>query len=84
MNISSNTNQLTVDEAKGVQTLTIGKISTGGPGNTNPYPPIIYNPTPTPEPEVTAPNTFDGGIASAVVVTILSATGGAWLAKKKD
>lgn len=84
VNISSNTNQLTVDEAKGVQTLTIGKISTGGPGNTNPYPPIIYNPTPTPEPEVTAPNTFDGGIASAVVVTILSATGGAWLAKKKD
>lgn len=58
-----------------------------GPGNTNPYPPIIYNPTPTPEPEgdkVTSSNTFDGGIASAVVVTILSATGGAWLAKKKD
>ncbi|MBP3698971.1 MAG: carbohydrate-binding domain-containing protein [Oscillospiraceae bacterium] len=64
--------------------LIIEKISTGAPGNTNPYPPIIYNPTPTPEPEVTAPKTFDGGIASAVVVTILSATGGAWLAKKKD
>lgn len=31
-----------------------------------------------------SPDTFDGGIASAVVVTILSATGGAWLAKKKD
>ena len=36
------------------------------------------------ESKVESPNTFDGGIASAVVVTILSATGGAWLAKKKD
>lgn len=44
----------------------------------------IYIPTVEDEPEVTAPKTFDGGIASAVVVTILSATGGAWLAKKKD
>ena len=59
--------------------------STGGP--TTPQPPTyypIYIPTVEDEPEVTAPNTFDGGIASAVVVTILSATGGAWLAKKKD
>ena len=59
--------------------------STSGP--TTPQPPAyypIYIPTVEDEPEVTAPNTFDGGIASAVVVTILSATGGAWLAKKKD
>ena len=59
--------------------------SGGVPGNQQPsynYP--IYIPTVEDEPEVTTPNTFDGGIASAVVVTILSATGGAWLAKKKD
>ena len=165
VNISSNTNQLTVDAAKGIQTLTIGKIvqvstytvkfnANGGsgtmadatgisgnytlpangftapvgddffgwsvdpagaerklPGDTmqitrdttvyaiwkyatlgnqgggypgTPQPPSIYIPTVEDEPEVTTPNTFDGGIASAVVVTILSATGGAWLAKKKD
>ena len=62
--------------------------SGGVPGNQQPsynYP--IYIPTVEDEPEgekVTSSNTFDGGIASAVVVTILSATGGAWLAKKKD
>ena len=85
VNISSNTNQLTVGAVKGVQTLTIEKLSTGGGAPTPPptyYP--VYIPTVEDEPEVTAPDTFDGGIASAVVVTILSATGGAWLAKKKD
>ena len=165
VNTSSNTNQLTVDAAKGIQTLTIGKIvqvstytvkfnANGGsgtmadvtgvsgnytlpangfnapvgdeffgwsvdpagaerklPGETmqitrdttvyaiwkyatlgnqgggypgTPQPPSIYIPTVEDEPEVTAPKTFDGGIVSAVVVSILSATGGAWLAKKKD
>lgn len=91
--ISSETKAFALDNYGGTgqnpvpTSLTIEKISTGAPGNTNPYPPYIYNPTPTPEPEgdkVTSSNTFDGGIASAVVVTILSATGGAWLAKKKD
>lgn len=65
---------------------TIEKISTGGPATPQPptyYP--IYIPTVEDEPEkAEAAPTFDGGIASAVVVTILSATGGAWLAKKKD
>lgn len=58
-----------------------------GQNPATPQPPAyypIYIPTVEDEPEVTAPDTFDGGIASAVVVTILSATGGAWLAKKKD
>ena len=34
--------------------------------------------------QVTAPKTFDGGTALYVGLTILSATGGAWLAKKKE
>ena len=84
---NSTTSALSMDDAKDTAKLYIKPLSGSAPGNTNPYPPIIYNPTPTPEPEgdkVTSSNTFDGGIASAVVVTILSATGGAWLAKKKD
>ena len=61
---------------------TLGNQGGGYPGT--PQPPSIYIPTVEDEPEVTAPKTFDGGIVSAVVVSILSATGGAWLAKKKD
>lgn len=39
---------------------------------------------PTPEPEVTPPNTFDSGVALHIGMTILAASGSAWLAKKKD
>lgn len=81
----STTTALTKEIAVGTATLYI-KPAPGG-GAPTPQPPAyypIYIPTVEDEPEVTAPNTFDGGIASAVVVTILSATGGAWLAKKKD
>lgn len=59
--------------------------STGGPGSywsgPNTISPDDSDKSAT---KTESPNTFDGGIASAVVVTILSATGGAWLAKKKD
>lgn len=77
----STTTALTKESAADTATLYI-KPAPGG-GALTPYYPI-YIPTVEDEPEVTAPDTFDGGIASAVVVTILSATGGAWLAKKKD
>lgn len=39
---------------------------------------------PTPEPEVTPPKTFDSGVALHIGMTILAASGSAWLAKKKD
>lgn len=59
--------------------------STGGPGSywsgPNTISPDDSDKSAT---KTESPKTFDGGIASAVVVTILSATGGAWLAKKKD
>lgn len=46
----------------------------------------IYIPTaPQQSPElVTSPETFDSGIATSVVLTLLAATGAAWLGKKKD
>lgn len=46
----------------------------------------IYIPTaPQQSPElVTSPDTFDSGIATSVVLTLLAATGAAWLGKKKD
>ena len=50
-------------------------------------PPVFYPVLPPVEENaglITSPDTFDGGIASAVVVTILAATGTAWLGKKKD
>ena len=81
----STATELTKEITAGTSTLYVVPLSGSAPGNPQPYPPYIYNPTPTPEPDkVTSSKTFDGGIASAVVVTILSATGGAWLAKKKD
>ena len=39
---------------------------------------------PTPAPKVTAPKTFDSGVALHIGLTILAASGSAWLAKKKD
>ena len=58
-------------------------------GNTyNPRPnyPIYINPTPgsSSTGQIIAAKTFDGGIGLSVAVTILSAMGGAWLAKKKE
>lgn len=59
--------------------------STGGNGGQGPIIPQPYPPyTPTPEPEVTAPKTFDSGVALHIGLTILAASGSAWLAKKKD
>ena len=48
--------------------------------------PIYINPTPgsSSTGQITAAKTFDGGIGLSVAVTILSAAGGAWLAKKKE
>lgn len=44
-----------------------------------------YNPAPgSTGGSFTAAKTFDGGIGLSVAVTILSAAGGAWLAKKKE
>ena len=43
----------------------------------------VYDPTED-EPTITSPDTFDGGIATSMVLTLLTATGAAWLGKKKD
>lgn len=43
----------------------------------------VYDPTED-EPTITSPDTFDGGIAASMVLTLLTATGAAWLGKKKD
>lgn len=81
----SNTSKLTKEIAIGTAKLYIKPLSGSAPGNPQPYPPYIYNPTPTPEPEkVDSAKTFDAGIGLYIGMTILSATGGAWLAKKKD
>lgn len=55
-----------------------------GSGSGGYYP--IYIPTaPQQSTElVTSPETFDGGIATSVALTLLTATGTAWLSKKKD
>lgn len=36
------------------------------------------------EPLITSPDTFDSGIAASMVLSLLTATGTAWLSKKKD
>ena len=77
----STATELTKEITAGTSTLYVVPLS----ANTNPYPPFIYNPTPTPEPEkVDSAKTFDGGIGLYVTMSVLSATGSAWLAKKKD
>lgn len=82
---NSTTLALSKDAAIGTAKLYIKPLSGSAPGNTNPYPPIIYNPTPTPEPEkVDSAKTFDAGIGLYIGMSVLSATGSAWLAKKKD
>lgn len=43
----------------------------------------VYDPTED-EPTITSPDTFDSGIATSMVLTLLTATGAAWLGKKKD
>ncbi len=60
--------------------------SAGNTYNPRPNYPIYINPTPgsSSTGQFTAAKTFDGGIGLSVAVTILSATGGAWLAKKKE
>lgn len=87
LHVSSDGDEHKLDATKAAttKTLIIEKISTGTPGNTNPYPPIIYNPTPTPEPEkVDSAKTFDAGIGLYIGMSVLSATGSAFLFKKKD
>lgn len=82
---NSTTLALSKDAAKGTAKFYIKPLSGSTPGNTNPYPPIIYNPTPTPEPEkVDSAKTFDAGIGLYVTMSVLSATGSAFLFKKKD
>jgi len=77
----STATELTKEITAGTSTLYVVPLS----ANTNPYPPFIYNPTPTPEPEkVDSAKTFDGGIGLYVTMSVLSATGSAFLFKKKD
>ncbi len=60
--------------------------SAGNTYNPRPNYPIYIDPTPgsSSTGQFTAAKTFDGGIGLSVAVTILSAAGGAWLAKKKE
>ena len=61
--------------------------SSGGDSEQEPshkYPIRIPNPDLKPDDTVESPKTFDSGVALHIGMTILSATGGAWLAKKKD
>lgn len=84
---NSTTLALNTATAKTTATLYI-KPTTGNPPT--PQPPVInwggwVDPTPEEEPEkVEAATTFDGGIALSVAVTVLAATGSAYLAKKRE
>ena len=65
---------------------TVTAVWMGNTYNPRPNYPIYINPTPgsSSTGQITAAKTFDGGIGLSVAVTILSAAGGAWLAKKKE
>ena len=63
---------------------TVTAVWAGNTYNPRPNYPIYINPTPSSSGQFTAAKTFDGGIGLSVAVTILSAAGGAWLAKKKE
>ena len=65
---------------------TVTAVWAGNTYNPRPNYPIYINPTPgsSSTGQFTAAKTFDGGIGLSVAVTILSAAGGAWLAKKKE
>lgn len=72
--------KLTIAKAAGTKTLYIKPATSTGGGGGGGYAPPIYYPTIT----VDSPKTFDGGIGIYVAMTLLSATGGAYLVKKKD
>ena len=65
---------------------TVTAVWAGNTYNPRPNYPIYINPTPgsSSTGQIIAAKTFDGGIGLSVAVTILSAMGGAWLAKKKE
>ena len=65
---------------------TVTAVWAGNTYNPRPNYPIYINPTPgsSSTGQIIAAKTFDGGIGLSVAVTILSAAGGAWLAKKKE
>lgn len=81
---SSDTNHLSTETLAGVKKLVIAKEISDPPPPPIHYPPTVTPTTPDEGDKVTAAETLDGGIALSVAMTILTATGSAWLAKKKD